>query len=448
MESTRVRPINSFPTEILTRVFVLACAMRPCSVSLSDFRDGPTFTNKPVIISHVCSYWRHIAITSTLLWTHIDLDLSQFEDGHLPPRVETYLERAGGQLLDIHIIYPLSLIGASSLAQDSFFQLLELISPRAWRMTMEMTDVVPNIDLCQRTISTVLNNCVPGTLAHLSIQIYNTFHSPEDPIPIPEELETRVEALGLPITVLQLRDFFPLWTSHVYHGLTELRLKSSRVSVPQLALMAILKMSPKLRILEIDILIREVTQIHDPVMLEDLEVLIAENYCVPRQTHVLSMIQPGSKPLTLTLGVYSLRIILQSTSSSHSDEVINHFFSRSNITRLIVHALKNYADVANLLALIPTVQTLALHKPILTRVVPNESTLPPAFALDTLYLTDPVNPRVTLPTLERVVQRHSVRKFIVWGESEVDAILDKLSTMCPHVMVISHQEANPIKEWI
>ncbi|KEP45700.1 F-box-like domain protein, partial [Rhizoctonia solani 123E] len=252
MELTRMRPINFVPVEILTRIFVLVCSVRPCAVS-----------NKLVTLSHVCSYWRSVAISSSTLWTYIYLDPNRLKDGWLPSRTETYLARAGSQLLDVHINDTL-LSDPSNTVQSGFTQLLALISPRAWRMTIVILGV-RGMDVVQRTIFTILTNCVPGALSHLSIQIVNTYSSPYGTLVPWQEIEVAVEVLGLHITALRLCDFLPKWTSQVYHGLTELRLKCSEGVVSELTLVSILNQNPKLRVLEIDTYIQETIRADDPV---------------------------------------------------------------------------------------------------------------------------------------------------------------------------------------
>ncbi|KAH7325159.1 hypothetical protein B0J17DRAFT_682403 [Rhizoctonia solani] len=103
----RRRSINSLPEEILARIFSLVCTLNLCPrlakyVYLASIKQ-PTFIKDPVILSHVCSHWRHIAINWGNLWSHIDLIPQQFLFTRRSTRAKTYLARAGQSLLDIHI---------------------------------------------------------------------------------------------------------------------------------------------------------------------------------------------------------------------------------------------------------------------------------------------------------------------------------------------------------
>ncbi|KEP50189.1 F-box-like protein, partial [Rhizoctonia solani 123E] len=67
MDSTRARPIDSLPDEILTQIFALACPMHISTWSALGLIPQPS-TNNPVILTHVCSYWRRVAIAFSGLW--------------------------------------------------------------------------------------------------------------------------------------------------------------------------------------------------------------------------------------------------------------------------------------------------------------------------------------------------------------------------------------------
>ncbi|KAL5638671.1 hypothetical protein ACGC1H_003135 [Rhizoctonia solani] len=444
MELTRAPHINSLPVEILTRIFVVACSVHLYTWSAPGIMPRPMFTNNAVTQSHVCYHWRRIAISSSNLWTQIYLDPHQFQDGQVPPRIKTYLDRASGQPLDVHAINPFPRFRATTAAQHGFIQFLTSISPRTWRMVVDVPNGLRAMYLFQRTISTVLKSCAPGTLRELSIQLITLGLSPHNSRAPSEDLETTVELLGLPITVLRLGDYFPKWTSNIYHGLTELRLGGSRGSISELALMTILISSPRLRVLEIKINITDDTQTHSPVTpvpLVDLELLIPGSCNSRGQIHLLRMTQPGPKPLTLSVEVPLVRAIVKSPG----DAAMRRFFASSNITRLIIHEPRNYAEVTTLLALTPMVRVLALVRPFNPEIVEDESVIPPVSTVDALYVTDPLN---TLPLLKQVIRRHGVRKLTLWGDSEIGAIVDQLSPICPQVTTLSREVPNPIQDWI
>ncbi|EUC55752.1 F-box-like domain protein, putative, partial [Rhizoctonia solani AG-3 Rhs1AP] len=383
----------------------------------------------------------------------MDLDPSHFQAGQLPPMAAAYLARAGSRLLDIHIVDAHDIFGDLVVAdKHSFIGFLPAIFPRTWGITVAMRDRGSSVDLFQSTIFAFLDHCVPGVLTQVSIQVIKglqLFHTiPRNPA---EQLEPMIEVLGPPVTVLRLHNYYPKWASKIYHGLTELCLKGPRGSISESALITILRSSPKLRVLAIGIHIAYSTPIHTPVtsvLLADLEALTVYdparqvgNNCQPL---LMRIIQPGPNPLTLSLGILRLQSILAYNLSLHDNEGLMRFFGSSNITRLVVNQLSDYTDLANLLALMPKVRVLALHMPAMTRAVQNESVLPLASTVDSLYVTNPVYTFATSP-LEQIIRRHGVSKVTLWSNLSAGVGLNELSTQAT---VISREEPNPILEWL
>lgn len=80
--------IDSLPPEILSYIFSLTLPNR-------RYFNQNSFE---VTISHVSSYWRGVALTTSCLWTEIEVDSRKSES-----RLRTYLRRAGASNLDIVI---------------------------------------------------------------------------------------------------------------------------------------------------------------------------------------------------------------------------------------------------------------------------------------------------------------------------------------------------------
>ncbi|KDR73231.1 hypothetical protein GALMADRAFT_251813 [Galerina marginata CBS 339.88] len=86
LEAQKV-PINWIPTELLIQIFL----------SYTDFDfEEPTY-RPPVVISHVCSRWRNIALSTPHLWKRITLEGIDKRDV-----AQTFLKRSEAVLLEIH----------------------------------------------------------------------------------------------------------------------------------------------------------------------------------------------------------------------------------------------------------------------------------------------------------------------------------------------------------
>ena len=79
--------ISSLPPELLAAIFEMALSKRRIQYKLPF----------EVVLSHVSSFWRAVAITTPALWTRIDIYSSRSECA------AKYLQRSGSMLLDIRV---------------------------------------------------------------------------------------------------------------------------------------------------------------------------------------------------------------------------------------------------------------------------------------------------------------------------------------------------------
>jgi len=80
-------PINKLPPEILTRCFLYLVPYFPLTI-------GPTMNqNEWIRVTHVCKYWRAVAINFSGLWNRIEFTR--------PEILEMYLKRSGSKLLEV-----------------------------------------------------------------------------------------------------------------------------------------------------------------------------------------------------------------------------------------------------------------------------------------------------------------------------------------------------------
>ncbi|KAL5638655.1 hypothetical protein ACGC1H_003123 [Rhizoctonia solani] len=443
--------------------------MRPCPRSTNythtPFFKQPTFIKHPVVLSHVCSHWRQIAVNSGNLWSHIDLVPHQFRLKRLLMRANTYLARAGQSPLEIHIEDPTPLI-AIDPKTDKYFRLIEflaVVAPRTWGLTMSIRDEPRQAGLFYRILSVCLNNCVPGTLTQLSIAVPSNNTGPDlmnegGPwLGLPAEA---AEALWLPVTVLRLKNYFPYLSSNMFHGLEELYLVSDdwRTAISELDLVLVLSSNPKLRVFQLSFDIIDFSDDDNPVVpicLDYLERLLLKSH-KPQLAIFLRLIAPGSRPLTLS--------IRDSWSSSRETppafgpgSEIGNFFARSNVTQLIANGFNSYSQLEELLSMAPTVRILALAGCQCSQV--EEGGISSPAALDELYITaSTCYGSFAWTCLEHMIQKYSVCKLTLWwydfrfgglGSHGLGNVPDNLYTVCPHVTVLSDKDPDPIQklEW-
>ncbi|KEP45377.1 F-box-like domain protein, partial [Rhizoctonia solani 123E] len=287
--STHLVPINSLPPEVLTRVFQFALGPN----NIGNMYRHPRLNRNNVrkttcsdVLSHVCSYWRRVAFSSSQLWTRIDLSPCQVINRGLLPRSVAFTERAGGMLLDLYVTDPIREWSASATLNN----FVQVVAPRLRSLNLRIYQTL-RTDAYRSVLSASLLLCDPGTFTTLvatrepdilaSTYIFfdmPDFGIPEHGVGFYQQIFTLAnEAVLLSIKVMRLHACYPFWTSKAYYGLVELRLTPRTADVPisEAHLCDILQASPGLRILEFALKIvdflPEGTTI--PVRLDCLEVL-------------------------------------------------------------------------------------------------------------------------------------------------------------------------------
>ena len=106
-------PINALPNELLSYIFTLGSGAEEQGDGSDDGEDGEGDDDDDeedsmdenrkqlpfkVLVSHVCSRWRTVAIETSTLWTFLD-----FAEGPPFDKSRTWLERSKGCLLDIEL---------------------------------------------------------------------------------------------------------------------------------------------------------------------------------------------------------------------------------------------------------------------------------------------------------------------------------------------------------
>ncbi|KAH7322250.1 hypothetical protein B0J17DRAFT_684124 [Rhizoctonia solani] len=211
--------------------------MHPCPAL--DYRlktsSKTTFLKDPVILSHVCSRWRRIAISTADLWSHIDINLAEINLLKTSARLNVYMGRSTHALLDIHIAQnPWSRYEpyySPSEANPTITDLLTVAAPRIRNLTLS---VPHNREKVYRSfLATCFTNYTPNTLARISLRSVGL------------DCNHNIPFLGNTNNLLpgqiDWSGFHPklsrryVRTGKGYHGLAELRLvKVGSISQPRL----------------------------------------------------------------------------------------------------------------------------------------------------------------------------------------------------------------------
>ncbi|KAG8730267.1 hypothetical protein FRC11_007135 [Ceratobasidium sp. 423] len=200
----------------------------------------------------------------------------------------------------------------------------------------------------------------------------------------------------LSITNLWLKGSYFNWKSRAYHGLVSLRLDPSTDSPPisELEFINILEASPRLRFIDIDMLIsRKVDAPYLlPVHLPDLELLVGD-------ASLLRLIRPGSNELTVTITNCHSKVIYEA--------LVKGFFSCANLVNFYsMNFLERVSEVCYLLSMAPRLRGLALTDIKFEGVLPD---LTP-HTLDTLYLLDGCT--LERYSLEDMIETWALRRVV------------------------------------
>lgn len=109
--SSLLAPIRRLPPELLVEIFSFSCVLPSNDLTQRKI-------SAPYNISHVCSYWRELSISTPNLWSRISVDLD-FATDDTPKVVEMFLKRSFRR--------PLTLIISDSLGYDQLFKVMNAL---------------------------------------------------------------------------------------------------------------------------------------------------------------------------------------------------------------------------------------------------------------------------------------------------------------------------------
>ena len=98
-----IAPSGRLPPELWVEVFTrcakgAACSIVPSAYDSFDAKAGP------LLLTHVCSWWRAIAISTPALWTTIRLVLDMPQAAHLSDLVDMWIARSGTLPLKVAVL--------------------------------------------------------------------------------------------------------------------------------------------------------------------------------------------------------------------------------------------------------------------------------------------------------------------------------------------------------
>ncbi|CAE6446511.1 unnamed protein product [Rhizoctonia solani] len=482
-------PINALPREVMSRIFSLA-AGEDCALYQVQPTGCKMRSKHADLLTHVCSHWRQIALGSRTLWSHIDIHSYGSFNTQLISRADVYASRAGDTPLVLHV--HLENTAKQPSLDNATFKLIASIAPRTRALILKSETYYRSfLDLM---LETALNHCTPGILTQLSVRSCSTVDYPSDQFLL-AKLNTgyenhvstndqnllegpprqRFDNVMLHLTNLHMGTLFIPWSSRAYHNLTELcvtrgsgDLGRESGKILESDLVVILRSSPFLRRLELDLVVLEglsTTTPVEPIALNYIEILkVAEqapgsNSFSLRESELgplLRWIAPGSKSLQFSITCFP-RVIWTIEAPLFKGHLVKQFFSRSNVTTITAKWLNADHQVADLWNAAPTVQTLILEeferRSLLGSRDMHVSESGPC--LDTLYLL-----KTDVASLNNVIRILKPRRIFLWdcyesflvpsGPSESVSQISQNSIippdvafMLPHIPAIEFLDHDP-----
>lgn len=94
-------PVHNLPAEILSDIFLHVCEF-PLDAAPDQYPLAAHRYISPIDLSHVCQYWRNVALSRRHLWTFIFVSVAH---EHHIDRIDAFLERSKECPLDISISF-------------------------------------------------------------------------------------------------------------------------------------------------------------------------------------------------------------------------------------------------------------------------------------------------------------------------------------------------------
>lgn len=359
--STKLVPINLLPPEILSHIFVLANPTHDvCTGKLLATNKPPKSTCLDAILG-VCAYWRRQALSTPLLWSHIDLVVAGPWKQRFQARAESRIRRSNGTPLEVHIL-GVERIPSSHLEIGDISELVDFVAPHSPRLQ----SLAVNLQFEDRDIMRwflqrlIFDSILPCRLKSLALSSSSQSIAPKSSssaLPL-SNVHSYHPSLAS-VDTLKLYHMHIDWASWAYHSLVELEIDELKESDwPASEQMgAVLSACPRLRRLRLSrMAIQSPTDVSDPIKpvflgeLEELHVL----YLKGGLSYLLALMIPGPR-----LSQASIKL----DGSPGENEVVYSFFNLSCVTTLYV---ADYRDkrgicISQTLGTLPALKYLALE---------------------------------------------------------------------------------------
>ncbi|KAF8597647.1 hypothetical protein BDV93DRAFT_527244 [Ceratobasidium sp. AG-I] len=329
-KSSVLIPFNKLPLEIMTRIFHVA-AGRSCACDETPETLHPTRNYGPktlLAITHVCTYWRHVATSTAPLWSHVTFHLHRHDDfigGLSCP--ETWLRRACGVPIYVHLDGTMQyrrkgsrkpgLVVSRLLPYLNKITGFRLTAGWTYSMTRELLRkllAAGGADSVREFIH--LGGSYPVGTQELLLAWSNSIESPTPSL-----------------RVLDVGEMCFAWESAIYRNLVDLRLEylTGNCCPTIQQLLGVLSACPDLRVLCLSGISFEWQDNPHliPVTLGALELLDIINISLDAIPMLLPFIFTGKSEL-------SVRVNCLWPDARHEIEAITSFFRRSSVTRLFI----------------------------------------------------------------------------------------------------------------
>ncbi|CAE6480182.1 unnamed protein product [Rhizoctonia solani] len=433
----RCPPINKLPPELLISIFRLIIDGQPRG--LLDDNTLETLPIYPDIFSHVCSRWRQTTLEFPTFWIGIQLSLSASTWKWFLARAKLFVSRTCQLPLDVYVDDNLQETVHEIDNTNFLFNIATRIRS-LWFSTRSRPHPEHN-----NVLQTIFLNCTPGTLTEVTLLDVADFY----PLTFIQAFDNRpygsnniilsvadndLDSLWLSVTSLRVGGIYPRWSSKAYHGLVELHLLAWSNDPPTISvaeLTSVLKSSPGLRILHIDLLVTEAELFSSdtPVRLEHLEILNLGGTEYDDIEPLIRVIAPGPKALEFSFSDSDSPL----ERLSSNPEVVK-FFQRSNIERLHVN-YGRYTLFEDAFRLAPRLQVMALEYLELVGPSLHESGVGVGnfCAPETLHTIYILQCHSTQENFRKLAQLFPTQTLIVWR-----------CNLIPAPMGSDHSNSNPI----
>ncbi|KAG8679314.1 hypothetical protein FRC09_019051 [Ceratobasidium sp. 395] len=315
-KSTALAPVNSLPPEILAGIFALSktCCIKDEKANFLNF-------------AGVCTYWRHIAIHTADLWTHVDIGQGVPED-----LTVTLLERTKNTPIYLHMFEPRAFSSPTRTCEAKKV-IKTMLSPHVHRIYALDAE---SRESHGRLITTILNLWLSSGNPNLTKSLFISRQSSsilycdgESNIATLIKQSETAQTILQNLNKLHLQDVRFDWNSGVYRGLVDLQLSSfgATISISVSRLMDLFTANPtlsKLKLGHLKVIPTQGLSHPAPITLSHLKALRLLHIDRISLQRLLPLIGPPDSSTELSVGF---------TSSGSIDDLSN-FLVTSHATML------------------------------------------------------------------------------------------------------------------